>query len=520
MTPMLALYVVLGILGYEVVRYLVVRAVRSRLRRSAWDFVERHRVRIDPFKFGGRLLIRHELANDLEIEQAMLQAVRERGLTLEQARDLVQEWIDEMAPRFSLATYIKIGTRVAAAALKTAFNPVVDHENLHKVETGLPADAVRVYMINHRSNFDYILVSYALHQRIALSWAVGEWARVWPLETLFKAFGAFFIRRKFKDPLYHTCLRRYVQLITKRGVTQGFFPEGMLSRDGSFNEARVGLLDYILLVKKDPEFRKDIRLIPVGVQFDRVVEDEMLVAEKQGRERPPTVVEKLVSFLTLTFYRFPRAVTLNLLRIVLRRPFRQGYAAISFGEPVSIDAWLADHPGVLDLEKTARQAEVKRLAQSLMDRIAKVVPATPVPLVCRALLEGDGDPFAAPVARSDLVARLGALRKRLRADAVPVIGGSEFEGTAAARRKLEATTESGARRPELAQVEGELLETEEAETTLRLGVDVLRRRRILAAGDGHVRLEPLARPIYEYYARSLPTLPALGVPVKAPAGAA
>src|SRR4029077_6242734 len=65
---------------------------------------------------------------------------------------------------------------------------------------------------------------------VAISYAVGEWARAFPLERMFKAFGAYFVRRKFREPLYHAVLERYVQLITREGVTQGIFLEGGLTR--------------------------------------------------------------------------------------------------------------------------------------------------------------------------------------------------------------------------------------------------------------------------------------------------
>jgi glycerol-3-phosphate O-acyltransferase len=53
---------------------------------------------------------------------------------------------------------------------------------------------VIIYVMNHRSNADYILVSYALAGHVAISYAVGEWARAFPLEVVFKSFGSYFIR--------------------------------------------------------------------------------------------------------------------------------------------------------------------------------------------------------------------------------------------------------------------------------------------------------------------------------------
>ena len=109
--------------------------------------------------------------------------------------------------------------------------------------------------MNHRSNADYVLVSYALAGQVAISYAVGEWARAFPLEHMFKAFGAYFVRRKYREPLYHAVLERYVQLITREGVTQGIFLEGGLTRDGRLKSPKIGLLDYVLGIARDPAYR-------------------------------------------------------------------------------------------------------------------------------------------------------------------------------------------------------------------------------------------------------------------------
>ncbi len=140
-----------------------------------------------------------------------------------------------------------------------------------------------------------MVVGWALARQVAISYAVGEWARVFPLDALFKAFGGFFVRRGFPDPLYHAVLRRYLQLITRRGVTQGIFPEGGLTRDGALRSPKAGLLDSLLQLTEECE----LYFVPVGINYDRVLEDEALLAELRGRERPPTAAEKLRGALRL-----------------------------------------------------------------------------------------------------------------------------------------------------------------------------------------------------------------------------
>jgi glycerol-3-phosphate O-acyltransferase len=81
---------------------------------------------------------------------------------------------------------------------------------------------VVLYLMNHRSNADYVVVAYVLARVVSISYASAS-ARTWPLEYVFKSFGSYFIRRQFREPLYHTVLEHHVQLITRNGVTQGSF---------------------------------------------------------------------------------------------------------------------------------------------------------------------------------------------------------------------------------------------------------------------------------------------------------
>ena len=118
----------------------------------------------------------------------------------------------------------------------------VDSAGLARV----PADATVVFVMNHRSNMDYILAGYLAADQAALSYAVGEWARIWPLQQLIRAMGAYFVRRNSDSPLYRRVLERYVHMATEAGVAQAMYPEGGLSRDGRLREPRLGLFDYML----------------------------------------------------------------------------------------------------------------------------------------------------------------------------------------------------------------------------------------------------------------------------------
>ena len=484
-----------GIL-YELARWLLVRSVRASLQRRARGFKEQHGVRVDLFKFGGKLLVREELLNDPVVVQAM-HAAAQGGQRPTEVRRRVEEYIDEIVPAFSLTAYYEIGMKLARAAILAVYKPLVDVASMQRV-AALPLNATAVFLINHRSNFDYVVVGWALSRQVAISYAVGEWARVFPLDVLFKAFGGFFVRRGFPDPLYHTVLRRYLQLITRRGITQGIFPEGGLTRDGALRPPKVGLLDAILQLSAEPGFDRELFFVPVGINYDRVLEDETLLAEKRGRESPPTRGEKLRGALRLLWV-VPSRVTVNALRAATGRLQRAGYVAVAFGEPVRLRD-LPQAARIGSLSDDQRRALAKEVAQQLMVRIARTIPATPVPLLSRAALE-----LSLPATESALAARVRELRARLLERGVPTALGQEFDAQREARAALVADEE---RNRDLARLEDELLLLEEAEEIVHLGLERLQRRGALSLREGQVSLgrHPHARELLEYYSRSLAAL--------------
>ena len=155
-----------------------------------------------------------------------------------------------------------------------------DRDALEKIDP----DATVIFVMNHRSNMDYVLVTHLVSRAGTLSYAVGEWARVWPLSSIIKMLGAYFIRRRSRGSLYRRVLARYVQMATDGGVTQAIFPEGGLSLTGRVGEPRLGLLNYIV-DGRGPDGR-DVIFVPVGLNYDQVLEDRFLIAaDKTGKRR-------------------------------------------------------------------------------------------------------------------------------------------------------------------------------------------------------------------------------------------
>src|SRR5262245_456248 len=259
------------------------------------------------------------------------------------------------------------------------YRPVVERKPLVEFNATAPKGSTVVYIINHRSNADYVLVAHMLFKFVSLSYAIGEWARVWPLNHLFKWFGGYFVRRRYREPLYHAVLASFVRTITMNGVTQGIFIEGGLTRDGAFQKPKLGMLDYIVTAKRDPEFTAPLYIIPTALNFDRVLEDRNLTEELVGVKDRRTKGEKLRTSFDFLFKSFFRGL--------FKRFKRYGYAVVSFGTPVLIDEHVRAHPEVLAHDFEARKPHLQAIAEQVMREISAALPVTPVPLVARILTE-------------------------------------------------------------------------------------------------------------------------------------
>lgn len=373
MTSLAIALAALAVLGAGAVAYGKKHARRLQRER---------RIHVDRFKLKRRHAeIELEVFGSREIVQAVQTYARDHHVSIEQARKQARAYLREIVPKFNLLAYYRIGAPVAKAIMHFLYRVVVERKPIRDfTERGTRGAAV-VYVINHRSNADYVLVAHMLFKFISLSYAIGEWARVWPLNHIFKWFGGYFVRRRYREPLYHAVLSKFVQTITRHGVTQGIFIEGGLSRDGAFLKPKLGMLDYIVTAKRDPEFASPLYIIPTAVNYDRVLEDRNLTDELLGREERASKVEKLSTTFDYLFRNFFRGL--------FRRFKRYGYAIVSFGEPLSVDEFAREHPGLLSASFDERKPELQRLAETVMTRISEALPVTPVTLVASAFSRRD-----------------------------------------------------------------------------------------------------------------------------------
>ncbi len=481
-----AAYTVAVVAAYELVRYAIVSRVQNWIRAEAIRFIRHHQIKLESARFIDRLWIRERLASDAVIEAAILEAARTSGARIPELRERVDRYVEEIAPYFSLTMYYRFGASMARRFVQFCYELVVRPTGFDEQGAGIPESCIRVYICNHRSNFDPVVLAFGLLRQIALSYAVGEWALVWPLSAIFRMFGSYFVRRGETDPLYHAVLERFIQLLAGHGAVTGFFIEGALSRDGALRRPRVGLLDYIVKLRREfPD--REIVFLPVALNYDRVLEDRILVRERDGRPPRPRLVTRLFNLAAMVVW-LPWLVLVNAFDVARRSERKFGYAAIEFGKPLRLSEW----PGggtMHQLADDARQEAVVALAEELLyRRIGGSVPVTPVSVLCVALRRsGPRDEVA-------ITQRIREVLADFRAAGAHVALGSGFADLGARRT-------SEANRSALADAEHALLDVEEAELVFRSAWLQLARRLIVRKKAREV--EVLEPDVVDYYANAV-----------------
>jgi glycerol-3-phosphate O-acyltransferase len=384
---------------------LVRGVMRRRVKKTIDDLNTKLQLRIQPFKLTRRKALIDQLRNDPDVLTAIDVFAKEKGISREAAAKKAKAYAHEIVPSFSAYAYFRIGARLSRRISEALYRVRIGYTNDVALKAVDPNASV-VFVINHRSNMDYVLVTYLASQAAALSYAVGEWAQIWPLSHLIRSMGAYFIRRNSRDQLYRRIVARYVAMATNAGVVQAVFPEGGLSRDGLLKPPKLGLLAY-MVQSFDPNSARDIVFIPVGINYDRVLEDRNLTAAAALAPGQ----EPSFKFNPMVFIRYFGGV---MARALTGRLYRNGYACVSFGEPVSLKNYLAPRAGArpLDfrtLDDSERQQAIQHLGQHLMDQVGRVIPALPVSLVATAILQAG----AGPLSEFELKGRIYSLISQL-----------------------------------------------------------------------------------------------------------
>lgn len=298
--------------------------------------------------------VRRRILEDPELAGVVAKLAREQKQPEAALWRQAGKYIDEMAANFH-GFYFSI--------LEFLFNRIwprvfsgLDYSGLDRVVQCVKRHPV-VLVPCHRSHFDYLILSYIFHLNYLSPphIAAGINLSFWPLGPLFRGAGAYFIRRTFEgNLLYKTVFRRYLAFLIQEGYTQEFFIEGGRSRTGKILTPKLGVLTAIVEAFCEG-IRRDLYLVPVSIQYGRVVEEEAYQRELGGAEKQAESLSALMKA-----------------RKVLGR--RHGTAYVTFGRPISLQAELgARKESFRNVGDAAIEQERRRFIQKLGFRLLRDV---------------------------------------------------------------------------------------------------------------------------------------------------
>jgi len=138
-------------------------------------------------------------------------------------------------------------------------------------------------------------------------------------------------------------------------------------------EPKLGVIDYMMRGFRT-EGERDLVFVPLGINYDRVLEDRSLLRSLDPSA--PRVGRAKALWNSLAF------AARNARLMLASEWHRFGYACVNFGPPVSMRAYCREH-GV-DFQRLSgeeRRRETAALGAHLMRSVGRIVPVVPVPLI-------------------------------------------------------------------------------------------------------------------------------------------
>ena len=340
----------------------------SRLARRLNNSLQRELAQEERAVWGPLLLPRHAIAERVfegrEVAGTLAKMAQDRGIPERKLWREARGYFWEIAANFNgfafgiiEVLFKQIWRRMFSGVEVRGLERVVECVKQHPV----------VLVPCHRSHFDYMVLSYIFREHFLSPphIAAGINLSFWPVSSLLRGSGAFFIRRSFEDnEVYKLVFHRYLTTMIRQGYTLEFFIEGGRSRTGKILTPKLGMLSGVVRAFLGG-VRRDLYLVPVSIHYGRIAEESAYDAELSGAKKQKESFGALLKA-----------------RSVLKQ--RHGTVYVSFAEPMSLRATLGERLGRFaeGQNDPVVQEEQRRFVQKLGFRIlhevneAAVVGAT------------------------------------------------------------------------------------------------------------------------------------------------
>ena len=339
------------------------------LRRNLLLQLNRHRQSITgPIKKTMEELKESILTSD-RLKIYLDEHAAKRDIPLARIRRKADTYIDEIACKQSPAL-IRFAEYVVGWILNTMFQGVsYNEEGLRHIKAMAQKGPI-IFVPCHKSHVDYLMLPYLFYRNnMAVPYiAAGANLSFWPLGPIFRAGGAFFLRRTFRgNVLYSKVFAEYIHRLLVEGFNIKLFIEGTRSRTGKLIMPKLGFISILMNAYKNGAC-EDLVFAPIYIGYDRVLEEKSYLHEIEGGKKEPE----------------------NFLQVISARKFlrnRYGKVYIKFHPTISLNQLLAAAGSNLSEMSTKDQnALCRNLGHRIINAINQVTVVNPHALVASVLL--------------------------------------------------------------------------------------------------------------------------------------
>ncbi|KJS30908.1 MAG: hypothetical protein VR64_13615 [Desulfatitalea sp. BRH_c12] len=339
------------------------------LRRQLLTQHNRHRQSITGPVVKGHEEFKENILSSERLRQFIANYAESRKQSVYEVRKQADAYITEIAARYN-HFFVSCACKPVSWLLNTMFDGIViDKEGLQQVKT-MSRKGPLILVPCHKSHMDYLILSYIFftHNMPAPHTAAGKNLSFWPMGALFRAAGAFFVRRTFSGAVvYSKVFAEYIFKLLEEGFNIELFIEGGRSRSGKLLMPKLGLLTLLFNAFKEKAC-PDMIFVPVFIGYDQVLEETAYLQEVSGGKKEPENISQILKA-----------------RRFLKK--RYGKIYINFHTPVSLKELLEENNQSLnEIPAKEQNALCRNMGWRIINAIDQVSVVTPHALVASAAL--------------------------------------------------------------------------------------------------------------------------------------
>ncbi len=337
--------------------------------------------------------VRRVVLTSPEVDALVTREAVATGEPPEVVRARVARTFDRLAARFSFPV-----VRIVGVLCRFLWNRIyagldVRPEDLDRIRDALRA-GTPVLVPCHRSHLDYLLISSLLyeHDMVIPHIVAGDNLSFFPLGSIFRRCGAFFVKRSFAgERVFPVVFARYLRELVRTEVPVEFFAEGGRSRTGKMLPPKVGVFGMVMDAASHAREGREVTFLPIFLGYEQVAEEGAYVRELAGARKEKEDVRQVVKATG-----------------VLRNRYGRVYMRV--GEPLPASA-VCPPDEWPRLSRERRQEVLIAACARLFRRIEAEAVSLPTGVVALALLAHDGSTVP-DVALRDRIDRVRAFLRR------------------------------------------------------------------------------------------------------------